>query len=63
MIHVVKNNKTGREYIIDGDILKSLDMKRKYKLIDSYDENKKQKAIIPEEIIIKQTNKKLSKND
>lgn len=55
MTYEVQNKKTQRVYVVDEATYKSLDMKRKYLLLSSWDEAKKPRAIIPEEIIIKST--------
>jgi hypothetical protein len=58
MIYTVQNKKTKKEYTVSEEVYKTLDMKRKYSLVSSYDEKAKAKILIPEEIIIKSKPKK-----
>jgi hypothetical protein len=53
MTYEVENRKTHKDYVIDEATFKALDMRKKFKLINSWDEKAKIKAPIPEEIIIK----------
>ncbi len=53
MIYTVENKKTHKQYDVDEKTFQELDMRKKFKLISSWDEKAKIKAPIPEEIIIK----------
>lgn len=62
MIYLVKNRKTNKEYSVDEKTYKTLDMKRKFELISSYDEKEK-RVPIPDEIVIKRKVTKGQTND